>query len=238
MNNDYKQTIQNNGLFQFLTEMEQLQYENRKDKNIPTCLLDPENKVILIDDYIGKGFSGDPGITSNTIRSHLKELDGKDATIKINSFGGSYFDGVAIYNILKNYEGSINVEVIGAAFSAASIIAQAGDTITMNAGTSLMIHPVQTIQAGTAAELRKEADVVDKLTENVIDLYAEENTKISRSQISKYVHAETFFSGAEAVANGFATSSSNNGVSNSINPQYQNLTYRIMMQRIQSVQRR
>jgi len=91
-------------------------------------------KTILLFDEIG-GW----GTTPDMIARELDFANGEDIEIRVNSGGGDVFDGIAIYNFLKNYKGSVSVVVDGIAASIASIIALAGDSLTMNEGAFFMI---------------------------------------------------------------------------------------------------
>lgn len=68
-------------------------------------------------------------ISAKTVDDFLKRADGRDVTININSPGGDYFEGLAIYNMLDQYEGNVHVRILGLAASAASFVAMAGDRI-------------------------------------------------------------------------------------------------------------
>ena len=108
-------------------------------------------------------------------RDVLELLNGIDnnapLNIYINSSGGSVFAGISIYNILKRHNGFVTVNIDGVAASIASVIAMAGDTIKMPAGSTLMIHKPWGILAGNAFEMRKFADTLDILEENILCIY-------------------------------------------------------------------
>ncbi len=94
-------------------------------------------------DVIGADFFGD-GITASAVSDAIAQAGSHDSVaLRINSPGGDAFEGVAIYNVLKNHGKPVNVYVDGLAASAASIVAMAGDTICMGTGAMMMIHPAQ-----------------------------------------------------------------------------------------------
>ena len=135
--------------------------------------------------------------------------------MRLNSPGGDAFEGVAIFNVLKNYGKPVNVAVDGLAASAASIIAMAGDTITMGEGSMLMIHNAMGIAMGNASDLRQLADTLDSVSASIADIYVT-RTGNSKTSVLDMMSAETWMSATEAVKNGFATTVAGKGkVSNS-----------------------
>ena len=146
---------------------------------------------------------GGNGIVALDVIKQLSDLEG-DIDVHINSGGGSVSQGIAIYNALKEHEGQVNVFIDGLAASIASIIAMAGDTITMAEGSLMMVHEVWTEIAGNAGELRKEAEVLEKHTDTILDIY-ESNTPLSRDEIRKMLEAETWLTADEAYELGIAT---------------------------------
>lgn len=135
----------------------------------------------------------------------LKNAGKNDLVIKLNSPGGSAFDGIAIYNRLKDHEGKVTIHIDGWACSAASVIAMAGDEVIMGAGAMLMIHEASNIVWGNKGDFRSEADLLEKLEDGIIDIYMTK-ANVSREDIREKVDAETWFSANEAVEIGFATS--------------------------------
>ena len=128
-----------------------------------------------------------------------------DLVVHLNSPGGSAFDGIAIYNRLKNHNGKVTIHVDGWACSAASVIAMAGDEVIMGAGAMLMIHEASNIVWGSKNEFRKQADLLEKLEDGIIDIYMMKSN-IEREEIKKMVDNETWFSANDALEIGFATS--------------------------------
>jgi len=151
------------------------------------------------------------GIGPKDFKSRLDEVSGaKSIKLKINSPGGSVFDGMSIYNMLKNHKAKLDVEVIGLAASIASVIALAGRSLTMAEGSYFMIHNPLTVMVGDAEELRKTADLLDKMKENFIDIYAEHST-MSREDIGAQMDDETWLTADEAVEAGYASGLSDYG---------------------------
>lgn len=140
-----------------------------------------------------------------SFRDALKELgDVSTINLSINSGGGSVFDGIAIYNMLKSHKATVNVYVEGLAASIASVIAMAGDTITMRSGSMLMIHRPFTVLQGNAEEMRKAAETLEKMGDNIVDIYSE-RTGLTADEIKNIMNDETWLSAEEAVEQGWAT---------------------------------
>lgn len=131
--------------------------------------------------------------------------DAKTITLRLNSPGGSVFDGVAIYNALKSHQATVNVQVDGVAASIASVIAMAGDTVTMGRGTRMMIHNPSGLVLGQAKDMRETADLLDKLAQDIGGFYAA-RAGGSLDQWLASMDAETWYSAAEAVDAGLADS--------------------------------
>ena len=155
---------------------------------------------ILIYEDIGDYWSG---VTAKGFNDELKALgDIREINVRINSGGGNVFDGIAIYNSLKNHKATVNIHIDGLAASIASIVAMAGDTISMAKNGFIMIHDPWIMTAGTAEDLRKTADTIDGVREQLLDTYIR-RTGGDREQISDMMSAETWMNSDEAMKNGF-----------------------------------
>lgn len=147
----------------------------------------------------------DEETSASSFRDSLKSLgDVSTINLSINSGGGSVWDGVAIYNMLKSHKATVNVYVEGLAASIASVIAMAGDTITMRSGSMMMVRMPFTIAQGNAEEMRKTADALEKTGNNIVDIYSS-RTGISSDDIRNIMNDETWLSAEEAVEQGWAT---------------------------------
>ncbi len=158
---------------------------------------------VFIYDEIGGGFFGG-GITAKRFADDLKAL-GHVTTlnVRMNSPGGDVFDGLAIYNTLKRHPANVIVDVDGMALSIASVIAMAGNQINMAKNAMMMIHDPWGIAAGTAEDLRRQADLMDTVKGNLVTTYAD-RTKNSAGDIEEMMSAETWLTAADAVQQGFA----------------------------------
>lgn len=141
-------------------------------------------------------------------RSVVNKIDGADVDefiVRINSPGGSAFDGIAIYNALKRHTAKVAVTVDGQAGSAASIIAMAGDTIHMPTGSYIWIHNAWMYAEGEAGELRKQADMLDALNSEIAAIYVE-RTGLAPERVRQLMDETTWMNPQQAIGMGFATS--------------------------------
>lgn len=182
------------------------QYINQL-KNIPQKFEvkhDEESKTTEITIYgvIGESWF-EESFSANDIDRALKDAGDNDVTIRLNSPGGDAFDGISIYNRLKQHEGKVTVYVDGWACSAASIIAMAGDEIVMGLGSMMMIHEASTMAWGSKSNMRKISGMLEKLDNGALDIY-ESKANIPREEIKEKQEAETWLTAKEAVELGFA----------------------------------
>jgi ATP-dependent Clp protease protease subunit len=159
------------------------------------------NEILIYSD-IGENWFGD-GVTAKAVKAQLDEMEG-DITIRINSPGGDVFDGFAIYNLLNQHDGKKTVHIDGMAASAASVIAMAGDSITMAENALMMIHDPWTVSVGSAGDMRATADLLDKVSGSIVTTYRAQ-TDIEEADLTAMMAAETWMNAAEAIEKGFAT---------------------------------
>lgn len=152
---------------------------------------------------IGESYWGD-SVTASGVKAELDDMKG-DISVRINSPGGSVFDGFAIYNLLKAHDGKVTVYVDGLAASAASVIAMAGDEIVMGDTAMLMIHDPWTMSVGDSAEMRKTADTLDKIKDSIVTAYAGKAADLDVDQIASMMAEETWLTAGEALSMGFAS---------------------------------
>jgi len=143
------------------------------------------------------------GTLATNVRDELRTLDTKQINVHINSPGGSVFEGNAIYNLLRQHKARVSVYVDGIAASIASVIAMAGDEIIMAENSMMMIHDPIGSASGGSEEMRKMADVMDKIKDTIIAAYTRK-TKKDAAELSQLMEAETWMSALDAVALGFA----------------------------------
>ena len=145
------------------------------------------------------------GVTAKSFSKDLKALGNnlKQINLHIHSPGGDVFDGIAIYNLLKNHSANVTVYIDGLAASMASVIAMAGDEVIMPENAMMMIHKPWGIQGGDAEDMRKYADLLDKVENTLIPAYASKTGK-TPEELAEMLSAETWLNGKECVEQGFA----------------------------------
>ena len=163
--------------------------------NIKAAASGEKHTEVMIFDEIGLW-----GVTAKDFATSLKEIpDDHEITVRINSPGGSVFDGYAIYNALKSRAAQVTTRVEGLAASMASIVALGGSKVTAAANSMFMIHNPWSCAAGDGEELRKAAELLDKLAGQLVGIYAGKCGK-SEDEVRKAMDDETWFTAAEAKA--------------------------------------
>jgi ATP-dependent Clp endopeptidase proteolytic subunit ClpP len=143
------------------------------------------------------------GSGSKEFLADLARLDGQHIHLRINSPGGSVVEGTAIYNALRRHKGGLTVHIDALAASMASVIAMAGAPVYIADNALLMIHNPWTVSAGDSEQLRREADLLDKLKDSLRNAYVRK-TGMEADRIAQMMDEETWLDAVEAVALGFA----------------------------------
>lgn len=149
------------------------------------------------------GEIGDREATPDRVSAALRSIGDRHVTARINSLGGDYFAGVAIYNLLREHRSGVDVQIIGAAASAASIIAMAGETIEIARNAELMIHKAWALAIGNADKMAEASRLLDHLDNAMAETYAE-RTGQKLATVKAMMAAETWLTGQKAVDAGFA----------------------------------
>ncbi|MBT8046407.1 MAG: Clp protease ClpP [Pontiella sp.] len=157
---------------------------------------------IILYGPVGESFFGD-GISDADFAREIRSLGNvKRLEVHLNSEGGDVFAGTAIYNTLAAHPAEVEVHIDGVALSIASVIAMAGDRISMARNGYMMIHKPHGIFAGDADHIRKQADLLDAVQAQIVDTYASRRG-LEVDQVDAWVNAETWFNGgAEALEAG------------------------------------
>jgi ATP-dependent Clp protease protease subunit len=160
--------------------------------------------TITMYDAIGSDGWSD-GVTAKRVAGALRAIGSKDVIVSINSPGGDFFEGIAIYNMLREHPHKVTIKVVGLAASAASIIAMAGDEIQVAKTGFLMIHNAWVFAMGNRHDLREAADTLDEFDGVMSELYSDA-AGITKKEAAKMMDEETWMSGQSAIDLGFATS--------------------------------
>lgn len=141
------------------------------------------------------------GISGKRFAEELKALSADTIDLYINSPGGSVFEGLLVFNALRNSGKTINVKVMGIAASIASYIAMAGDTIEMPKNTFQFVHNAIGLQYGNADDFREFAEVLDKITESIKATYAK-RTGLDGAKLQELFDKESYLTADECLALG------------------------------------
>lgn len=144
------------------------------------------------------------GVTADEFVRELAQVTASTIHLRLNTPGGMVFEGTAIYNALLQHPARVITHIDGIAASMGSIIALAGDEVRIATGAFVMIHDPWTVAIGGSADMRKEADLLDKLAGSMVEIYAAKMSGETPAEIAKLMGEETWWTAAEAVAIGFA----------------------------------
>jgi ATP-dependent Clp protease protease subunit len=142
-------------------------------------------------------------VTPKQFKADLDALgDVDEIVVRIDSGGGDMFASHAIYSMLRSHPAKVTTYVDGLAASGASLVAMAGETVTMPQNAMMMIHGPRMFLYGTSADLRKAADELDQMRESMVPVYEAKCGK-TREEIIAIMDAETWYTAAEAKEAGF-----------------------------------
>lgn len=177
-----------------------------KLKNVPFQIsneMTENQQVLTLSGTVRKKYwEDDQVVDEKTVREAIAESD-IPLVIRLNSPGGDVFEGISIYNLLKNSEREITVEVTALAASAASVIAMGADKLVMCKGSSLMIHEASSWAFGNKSDIQKTLNALETVDKSLIDIY-QSKTSLSEEEINDLLTKETWFAAQEAVNKGFA----------------------------------
>ena len=172
-------------------------------------------QINIMDEIGGLGF------TFQDMLAQAKGFKGKKIRVPVNSYGGSVLDALAIYNFLKGHSAEVETHIPAFAMSAGTIIAAAGDRVTMAENGFYMIHNPWSFAMGDAAELEHLADVLDKMKTEMVDIYHNKTKrKMGKKEIARMMDDETWMTAREALDMGFVDELTQGAkIEASINPQ-------------------
>lgn len=156
-----------------------------------------DNATVYLYDEIGWF-----GVEAEQFVKDVNAITAKTIHVRLNSPGGSVFDGMAIYNTLKQHKSKVVAHIDGLAASITSVIAMAADEVRASEESYLMIHEPWSIVLGGAEDMRHEADLLDKVGGTISATYQRKSGK-EADEIAGMMKAETWFTGAEALEAGF-----------------------------------
>jgi len=145
------------------------------------------------------------GVDAQAFVKDFNAIDSKTIHLRVNSPGGSVFDGTTIYNVIKQHKSKVIAHIDGLAASISSVIVLAADEVQMADNAFYMIHEPWSIMAGGADELRKEADLLDKVRGTIAKTYMDKTNK-KEEEIFNLMREETWMTAEEALEHGFVDS--------------------------------
>ncbi len=164
---------------------------------------DPDGeRELALDGVIAEESWYSDDVTPAAFRAELLQGTG-DIVVRINSPGGDCVAGAQIYNMLCEYPGKVTVRIDGLAASAASVVAMAGERVSMSPVSLMMIHNPWTLAMGDSEYMRQAMQLLDEVKESIINAY-ELKTALPRAKISALMDAETWMSSGRALELGFA----------------------------------
>ena len=162
---------------------------------------DDKNAELMLYGDIAESFWGDT-ISAKEVTEYLADLDVENINVYINSNGGVVDTAIAINNALRRHKAKVTVNIDGIAASAATLITCAGDTVRMPKNALFMIHNPLTIAMGDSEEMRKQADVLEKYKNSIMETYLQK-VNIDKEKLSELMDNESWLSAEEALKYGF-----------------------------------
>ena len=157
---------------------------------------------IWIYEEIGEDFWTGGGVTAKGFQKELAAIKADKIDLHINSPGGLVFDGITIYNLLKQHPANVTTYIDGLAASIASVIALAGDSVIMAENALFMIHKASGLVMGNSDDMRDFAEKLDKVNTSIATTYISKTGK-DEPEINDLMAAETWMTAAEALDFGF-----------------------------------
>lgn len=160
---------------------------------------------ISIYDVIGEDPWSGGGWTARRMAGVLRNVGARDVQVSINSPGGDVFEGIAIYNLLREHKARVTVRVMGLAASSASLVAMSGDEIRMGTGAMLMVHNAWGVTVGDKRDHLASVEVLRPIDEAMAEIYSARSGQ-SAKKVAGLMDATTYMAAGEAVSLGFADS--------------------------------
>lgn len=164
-----------------------------------TNAADSDEAEVMLYDEVGGWF----GATADQFIDDLRQVTSPNLRVRINSPGGSVFEGIAIANALRSHPANVTCQVDGLAASIASVIAMAGDRIEMAPQAMMMIHEASGVCLGDASDMEEMAELLDLISDNIADAYAQ-RAGGTRDQWREAMRAESWYLPDDAVKAGLA----------------------------------
>lgn len=162
-----------------------------------------QDNTISILDVIGADFWTGTGVTAKRVAAALRAIGDQEVFVDLNSPGGDFFEGVAIYNALRAHPQKVTVRILGLAASAASVIAMAGDEIQIGKAGFMMVHNAWAVAIGNRHDFEDAAATLAPFDDAMASVYAD-RAGVKKAKAVEWMDAETWFNGEQAVDAGLA----------------------------------
>lgn len=176
---------------------------DRWDAGVRAAADKDDERTISVYDVIGQDYWSGEGVTAKRVSAALRSMGKGPVTVNVNSPGGDMFEGLAIYNLLREHDGEVTVKVLGVAASAASVIAMAGDTVQIARAGFLMIHNAWVMAVGNRHDLADIAATLKPFDDAMASIYAAKTGEDVKA-MAKLMDAESWIGGDSAIERGFA----------------------------------
>lgn len=163
--------------------------------------IDVKGNIIGSDDGWIYDWLGMEYTSPKKVNAALREANGEDIDVYINSPGGDVFAGSEIYTALREYPGKVRIKIVGIAASAASVVAQAGESEISPTGM-FMIHNVKTDAHGDYNDMFQAGDTLLSANQSIINAYLDK-TGMESERLQELMDKETYMSAQQAVELGF-----------------------------------
>nr|BDD46300.1 ATP-dependent Clp protease proteolytic subunit [Moraxellaceae bacterium] len=160
------------------------------------------NVISMLDVIGADGWTGE-GVTARRIAAALRSITADEITVDLNSPGGDFFEGVAIYNMLRADPRRVTVRILGLAASAASVIAMAGDEVQIGRAGFMMVHNAWVVAIGNRHDMAAAAETMMPFDAAMAEVYAAK-ADVDPEIAAEWMDSERWFTGAEAVEAGLA----------------------------------
>lgn len=187
-------------------ENKYLNFRKVNEQETELFIYGPIQKKDWIDNWLG---TGNDKTDAFSLKDALQSVDTDKLTVRINSYGGSVSEGLAIYSLLKDFKGHLTTIVDGFACSAASIIFMAGQERVVPENGLIMIHNAWTEARGDSNAMKKMAEDLEKITQPSVNIYSLK-TGLSEETVKELMDRETWITSQEAFELGFATTQTKN----------------------------
>lgn len=161
------------------------------------------SNVISMLDVIGADGWTTEGVTARRIAAALRAITADEIVVDLNSPGGDFFEGVAIYNLLRQDPRKVTVRILGLAASAASVIAMAGDEVQIGRAGFVMVHNAWVVAVGNRHDMAAAAETMVPFDTAMAEVYAAK-AGVDPAQAGAWMDAETWFTGTQAIDAGLA----------------------------------